>query len=187
MEDQTFFFLLIVLAAIAAIYYLSQQNTNNDGGKIPDSKVDVKTVIDSLKTFIVKKVENRKYGYTELDIHKTLEKHFKTIFKSVTPEYGLESKNARFIDFDLGNGKVGVEVKLARSIFKTSEWDRVYGQLRKYTKAKYNSENLILLVIGNSEDQDNTILHEIMEDIKELNVNYHFIVEEHEIAEENVA
>ena len=45
------------------------------------------------------------------------------------------------IDFDLGKGHIGIEVKLVREIVKEGGWDRATGQINKYIKKKMEMEN----------------------------------------------
>ena len=69
---------------------------------IQDDKVTMKLVeekIDGFKIFVNPK---RKIGFTEKDVQIELESFLKDIFQNVTREHGVESKNAKAIDFDIG-------------------------------------------------------------------------------------
>lgn len=142
---------------------------------IQDDKVTMKLVeekIDGFKIFVNPK---RKIGFTEKDVQIELESFLKDIFQNVTREHGVESKNAKAIDFDIGNGKVGIEVKLAVEIFKEGGWDRAIGQMVKYTRLKYNNENLIFLVAGFEEDLRNSMLSEFEDDVYQNKCQFKFV------------
>lgn len=63
----------------------------------------------------------------------------------------------------------GIELKLASKLFKTSEFNRLAGQLRQYTSLKYSEGNLILSIIGTNEEKKETSW---MRRIKELADEY---------------
>jgi hypothetical protein len=89
--------------------------------------------------------------------------------ETVFREYALEGSNTKRIDFDLGKGKIGIEVKLAREAIKEAGWDRALGQLVKYANKKYSNKNLIVLVAGTKDEIENQKLKEFKKDIEEFN------------------
>jgi ABC-type bacteriocin/lantibiotic exporter with double-glycine peptidase domain len=94
----------------------------------------------------------------------------------VNREQGLESLNGTKIDFDLGHGKVGIETKLAKSILKTASLQRLVGQLRDYTESKYKSNNLVVIVFGTSEEENERVaLDKIKERIEANGAIYTYI------------
>lgn len=181
MDDDILFVVAIVLITLAIGAFIS----NNKQSKrkkitdrpdlIQDDKVTMKLVQDHLKDFKIIVNPKRKMGFTERDIQVELEKFLKSIFQSVTREHGVESKNTKAIDFDIGNGKVGIEVKLASEIFKEGGWDRAIGQMVKYTRLKYNNQNLIFLVAGFDEDLRNSMLSDFEDDVHTNKCEFSFI------------
>lgn len=124
------------------------QTKSIKSNRIPDEKVSVKRLMKDLKKITLVKETRLKFGYTEKSIQAQLDKQLRDIYESVQKEYGLEGNNATKIDFNIGRGRVGIEVKLAKSVFRSSELQRLVGQLKDYTDAKYDNENLIVLVAG---------------------------------------
>lgn len=167
-------FLLIVIVVLLAFLAPSQKNKATKAvSKILDDNVTVELVTLYLEGFKPSVIAGRKNGFTEKDVQDELEVHLKKYFHSVSREYAIEGKNVKRIDFDIGNGRVGIEVKLAESLLKEGEGDRVIGQVLKYTNRKYNAQNLIIAVAGFQEHTNNTVIHEMKEFVR-LN-KAHFI------------
>ena len=182
--------LLIIIGIVAigllVVFLIRQNNSNDDeipvqnnkvtyrSDLISDDKVTVSLVEQKLKIFNIQIVPGRKNGFTEKDIHKQLEIFLKEIFQNVTMDHGVESKNAKAIDVDIANGKVGIEVKLASEIFKEGGWDRAIGQMVKYTRLKYKNENLIFLIAGFNEDLRNSMLSDFEDDVHSHNCKFLF-------------
>lgn len=159
--------LVVVAGAILAIINGNSEKVTTLSHLIQDNDVTLEKVHNHIKEFKPTEVNGRKNGYTEKDIQKQLDTYLKGIYQHVTREHGVEAKNAKAIDLDIGNGKVGVEVKIARELFKSGTWDRAIGQIVKYTKKKYKDGNFILLVVGDDDDFRNSILSEVEDDVKE--------------------
>jgi hypothetical protein len=157
---------LLGVLALSVFMFLKTIRKRKNTDKITDDEVTVNLVLAHLKKYKQKVHENRKFGFTEKDVHNDLEVYLKQIFYSVTREYGIEGKNAKMIDFDIGNGKVGIEVKIAESALKEGEGDRLLGQMQKYIRRKYKDGNFILAVAGFENHTTNTVLHEIEEDVE---------------------
>jgi hypothetical protein len=75
------------------------------------------------------------------------------------------------IDIDLGNGRVGVEVKLAESLLKAAEAHRLIGQAVYYQKRRYQ-DNLIVAVVGRSGDLEAPMLKELGSFLESIGVVY---------------
>ena len=165
MDDAVMFIIIGVIALAVLIYVLNQRT---DDGKIKDENLTPEIFIEELKQFEMQEVPERKKGFTENDVQIQLEKFFKKHFETVNREYALEGVNTKKIDFDLGRGKLGIEVKLTREIIKEGSWDRALGQLSKYAKKKYTSENLIVLIAGTEEENDSQKVVEFAKDVEEI-------------------
>jgi len=142
---------IIILAGAAKI-------KTTDDGKIKDESVTVKLVLEKIEQFKIELNPKLKLGYTEKSIQKQLDTHLKNNFEHVIREYGIEGINGTKIDFDIGHGKVGLEIKLADSVYKSSGYQRMLGQLQEYTNAKYKKKNLIVLVAGSDQQKKETAM-----------------------------
>jgi hypothetical protein len=158
----------IIIGIIVIIFIVVFSTTRNKEGKIEDSSLTSENFLEELKEFEMKEIPNRKKGFTEKDVQDQLEKFFKKHFETVYREYALEGVNVKQIDFDLGKGTLGIEVKLAREIIHEASWDRAFGQLTKYAKKKYTNDNLIVLIAGTEEESDSLKVKEFMKDVKEI-------------------
>jgi len=124
--------------------------------KIPDAEVSVKQLIKKLEKMTLKKEDlkiisrKKEPEYEERDVQFLLEEQLRDIYENVEGQYPLEGGGK--IDIDIGNGKVGIELKLARSLYKSSrELQSLPGQVQDYIEAKYDSQNLIVVVAGEKE------------------------------------
>ena len=83
--------------------------------------------------------------------------------------------HAKQIDFDIGRERVGIEIKMAKSLYKKSEFDRLHGQMKSYAEY-YPDDNLILLVFGTKSELRNRIKQTaIIEALDDYPVYYEFI------------
>lgn len=164
MEDLWIWIVLGFIVLTAGGYFTIRKD-----GKIQDRHLTVDLFLKELADFSMSLNEKRKQGFTEKDVQNELEIFFKKRIDTVFREYALEGANSKKIDFDLGNGKIGVEVKLAREAIKEAGWDRALGQLVKYANRKYNARNLIVLVAGTKDEIENQKLKEFKKDIEEFN------------------
>lgn len=165
MDSQLITVFAIIGAIVIIIWLFSERDKDN---KIKDENLNSENFLKELKKFEMKEIPERKQGFTENDVQIQLEKFFKKHFQTVYREYALEGVNTKKIDFDLGKGKLGIEVKLAREIIKEGSWDRALGQISKYTKKKYTDNNLVVLVAGTEEERDAHKIKEFIKDIKAL-------------------
>lgn len=172
---------IVVVICLVIVYFLTLNGNDSNPNarkyieKIPDKDVDTLTVLAHLEGFKPSNRPDHRYGFSEKDIHDELEAYLKNIFYSVTREHAIEGKNVKRIDFDLGNGMVGIEVKLAESVLSESENDRLIGQAQKYIARKYNSGNLIIALAGHDHHTRNTTIHEVKMDVERGGANFIFL------------
>lgn len=172
MDEQT---LLLVAGGIAVFYFLSQQTKTDDEGRLKDESVNVESALEILKEFKPKLDDKSKAGFTEASVQKQLHDFLKKKIVYVVREQGIEDLNALKIDFDLGRGKVGIEVKLANQLFKSANLHRLIGQLKEYTRNKYDEKNLIVMVIGTEEDKtERAYLSKIQQEVEDIEATYLF-------------
>ena len=141
---------------------------------IQDKDVDALAVLLHLEGFKPSVKADKKNGFSEKDVHDDLEIYLKKLYHSVTREHAIDGKNVKRIDFDLGNGRVGIEVKLAESVLSESENDRLIGQAQKYAGRKYGA-NLIIALAGYSHHTRNTIIHELKMDVERSGAHFIFL------------
>ena len=175
MDDQEKILLGICIVLLFVVFLSKKKKVTTKSNLVQDGDVTTDGVYQKLKKCKVDIVDGRKNGFTEKGVHKQLEKQLKDIYQNVTLEQGVESKNAKAIDFDIGNGKVGIEIKIAGEIFKEGNWDRALGQMIKYTRNKYKSGNFIVVVVGFEEDFRNSILSEFEDDVHKNKGEFWFI------------
>jgi hypothetical protein len=99
-------------------------------------------------------------AHVEMDAQDAIWDHLAQAFEDVHPQYNIGGYLGLKIDIDIGNGKVGVEVKLADSLLKSAtEIHRLIGQSIYYQKKRYMG-NLIVAVVARMEDLESPILKE---------------------------
>lgn len=168
--------LLIIGAAIVAFLAFSKSSKGENSKKIPNKLVTRKKVTEIISKFNPELKENLKYGYTEKSVQNQLCAHLRDYFEHVDTEYGIPGLNSTKIDLDVGEGQVGIELKLASKVFKTAEFNRLAGQLRQYSLQRYSKDNLLLGIIGTSDDKKETSwLKQIGELAKEYKTETIFI------------
>lgn len=150
------------------------KSIKDHGGKIITKYANVDDVIEHLKKFVPKADPKLKSGYTEKSIENQLVKFMKERFVEITPQYGIEGRNARFIDIDVANGVAGIELKDAKKVVKYAELDRMCFQLLDYKKKRYKDDNLFLVLVGEHEDHENSFLLDVIDYCKENRIRYGF-------------
>lgn len=150
------------------------KSIKDHGGKIITKYADIDDVIEHLKKFVPKADPKLKNGYTEKTIENQLVKFLKERFVEITPQFGIEGRNARSIDIDVADGVAGIELKDAKKVVKLAEMDRMQSQLLDYKKKRYKDDNLFLLLIGEHEDHENSFLLDIIDFCLKNQIRYGF-------------
>jgi len=169
---------LIIIGAVVLIVFAiaSKQIKKDKEGRIEDDSVDIDVVIEELEDFKVEINEKLKYGYTEKSIQKQLLSYLRERFVHVTEEYGIEGQNATKIDFDIGQGRVGVEIKIALSVYKTADLHRLSGQIEDYIKYKYDQDNLLVIIFGEKKHTaDRAMMNRVREKVEDKNAGFLYI------------
>jgi len=137
----------LVIAFGLFLFAVWKMRQPDKDGLLPDAGINVGVIEEIiLEGFELEHNEKLKLGYTEKSIEKQLERVFQNRIKHVITQYGLDGPTGQKIDFDLGHGKVGVEIKLAESVFKAGPQDRMVGQIQAYIKSRYANDNLLLVI-----------------------------------------
>ncbi len=126
-------------------------------------------VIDHLKRLTIP----RRKATDESAAQDAIGYHLVEAFEDVVPQYNIGGYLGLKIDIDLGNGRVGVEVKLAESLLKAkaAEAHRLIGQAVYYQKRRYQ-DNLIVAVVGRSGDLEAPMLKELGSFLESVGVTY---------------
>ena len=168
--------LLLFIIGGALVYWYWIKVHKDDEGRIEDLSVNVDAVLEVLETFKASSSTSLQDGFTEASIQKQLFSYLNSHFVHVNREQGVEGINGLKIDFDIGRGKVGLEVKLARSLFKAGGIHRLSGQLVDYSKNKYSDKNLIIAVFGTKDEGAQRVyLSDIQEKIEAQRAKYIFL------------
>ncbi len=114
--------------------------------------------------------EEESESEVEQKIATCLSGHFDAV-QSQAPLGGRAQARER-IDLDLGPGKVGIEIKLARFLRKSNERNRLIGQVELYLNRKYRPENLIVLIVGPAPLHQDPALYELRDILLKKRVRY---------------
>jgi hypothetical protein len=168
--------ILLAFLAIPAVKKYLDMGKDKDG-RIRDGSVTVDNVIDHIEKFKPKRNQKLKFGYTEREIQKQLYRFLGKYYVHVTMEYGLEGLQGTKIDLDVGNGKVGLELKLAYAVYKSAGLQRLVGQIVEYQETKYNDDNLVVAVFGTKDEKnDRTMLKKVQERVESKDAHFYFHV-----------
>lgn len=100
--------------------------------------------------------------YNENDVEAHLAHHLSRYFSPVNRQYQIKGnlpKSKEKVDIDIGEGRIGIEIKMARLIRKSNERNRFLGQLELYQERLYRAQDLIAVLVGvNQDKQDPRIL-----------------------------
>lgn len=122
-------------------------------------------------------IENILIGKRKLSSEKDLEKfvadQLRFVFnkEKVHQQYSVGGPLALKTDIDIGNGQVGIELKLADNLGAV-DMQRVIGQLVYYKNRFYN-DRLILLIV--SKTTINSTIHELKEFVEELGITVVYV------------
>jgi len=147
-----------VVIVVAVVIKLRSGGAVEEGGPLPDDMVDRTAVESALRGFRPDWDDKLKYGYTEKRIQKQMCQYLRERFETVTTEYKIGGIRGTQIDLLVGDvsvsaSPVGVEIKLARSLAKTAELQRLYGQLADYAgpSSPFQGDNLVVIVVAEAE------------------------------------
>jgi hypothetical protein len=127
-------------------------------------------VFESLENLQVKKTQ---YS-DEKKVEKIIFDQLDVLYKDkVHRQYNIQGFYGLKIDLDIGDGQVGIELKLASQLSTTSV-ERLLGQVLFYSKRTYK-ENLIVIVVGLQKEYDNK-LRELKSIIEEQKVKFFYLI-----------
>jgi hypothetical protein len=128
---------------------------------------------------VFEKLENlqiKKAQYTdEKKVEKIIFDQLEILYKDqVHRQYNIQGYLGLKCDIDLGDGQVGIELKLANQLSNSTNIERLLGQVLYYSKRTYK-ENLIVIVVGLEKEYDLKI-KELQSIIEEQKVYFYYLV-----------
>ena len=129
----------------------------------PATKDDVLSVLKNLRV-------PRRKAREEYDAQGEIQLVLSSHFEDVAFEYNVGGYFGLRIDLDIGNGKVGVEVKLADALFEAAGAHRLIGQAVYYQRRRYG-DNLVVAVVGTEEDLRDPGLRETLSFLSDLGIS----------------
>ncbi len=131
--------------------------------------INSEEVLETLQNIVVKKTQYT----TEKNVENIISTQLEVPYKDkIHQQYGIGGFLALRIDIDINDGQVGIELKLAKEL-NSSNIERLLGQVLYYSKRKYK-ENLIVLIVGNEKEYDQTI-RELKSIIIEQGVKFFYL------------
>lgn len=126
---------------------------------------------------VYEKLENlevKKAQYTdEKKVEKIIYEQLDVLYKDkVHRQYNIQGFLGLKCDLDIGDGQVGIELKLANQL-STTTIERLLGQVLYYSKRTYK-ENLIVIVVGLEKEYDQK-LRELKNIIEEQNAKFFYL------------
>lgn len=129
---------------------------------------------DDIRQWLAINLQMTKKDYTtEKNVENVIFEQLKSLDKNknVHNQYSVGGFLSLKIDFDLYDGKVGIELKLAKELLKSStNVERLLGQILYYSKRKYGS-SIIVLIVGTKEEY-NAIIKEIEDIVYSLRLTF---------------
>lgn len=106
---------------------------------------------------------------TEKNVETIIVEALRKVFDGVHGHLGLKS------DIDIGNGEVGIELKLASALQgSAAAVQRLFGQAIFYSKRCYN-EDLLVVIVGAPKFKKEPSMNEIMDFLEDIGINVLFI------------
>jgi hypothetical protein len=147
--------LLLSISAVITFYFLNKYEQSK---KLPSPK-NVLQLMQKLQP------SEKKFGKaSEKQIEQWLAKKMSHYFDDVETQISMGGREK--IDLDIGNGKVGIELKLARKLKSRNEVNRLIGQTTMYKNRKYSQNNLIILLVGNTQTYQQPYVQELKQVIE---------------------
>lgn len=138
-----------------------------------DNEKDVSISTDNVKRVLENLIVPRRRISKEKDFEKFVHERLSKVFgkERVHRQYSVGGFLALKSDIDVGNGQVGIELKVADNLSAT-DMQRLIGQVVYYKRRFYNN-NLILFIVSKS--TINPTIKELKDFVEELDINVTFV------------
>ena len=127
---------------------------------------------------VIEVVSSIKIGRRQLTDEKNVEKiiaqALEAVFPLVARQYNIGGYLGLKTDIDVGNGKVGLEIKLVKALESAATIQRLFGQAIYYHKRVYTGR-LLIVVVGSEAQEKQPFLSEMREFIEEIGVKYLYL------------
>ncbi|MGB1206130.1 MAG: hypothetical protein ACPG5B_10820 [Chitinophagales bacterium] len=151
-------------------YDIRLKDTKKDAlGRWKDNEVTIKKIIVEIK----KLETDLKEVDTERAFQKLIYDYLSRKFHSVDTEVSIGDLKTTKIDVEVGKS-IGIELKMAKGLLKSSELHRTIGQITYEYAKKYNKNKLILLVAGNESLRTQREIKEIAGIVKKQKSHFYF-------------
>jgi hypothetical protein len=131
-------------------------------GRWTDETTNVDRVLMELKSLSPAQETRAKEGALEIELFNFLRDRFHTVQRQIY----IGGAKALKIDLDLADGKIGIELKLAKSLLNANEKQRFIGQMHDYTTKRYQPEGFILVVAGEAAYRSHPTIREIRDIVR---------------------
>ena len=146
---------LLSVSAAITFYFLNQYERSK-------RLTTARNVLQVIQKF---SVSEKKLGKaSEKQVEQWLAQKLTHYFSEVNTQFSMGGREK--IDLDIGSGKVGIELKLAHKLKSRNEVNRLIGQTTMYKSRKYNQNNLIILLVGNTKTYDDPNVQELKQIIE---------------------
>lgn len=137
-----------------------------DGVKKNVIDIQVETVVNEINSMVIKKTlytsEKKVEDFICAELSNTIGR--------AHSQYNIGGYLGLRVDIDLGDGQVGIELKLAKELSAANNIERLFGQVIYYSKRVYK-DKLIVVVVG-SDKEYTQIVKEVEKFINELGVTF---------------
>jgi hypothetical protein len=137
-----------------------------DGVKKNVIDIQVSTVVNEINSMKIKKAlytsEKKVEDYICSELNKATGK--------AHSQYNIGGYLGLRVDIDLGDGQVGIELKLAKELSAANNIERLFGQVIYYSKRVYK-DKLIVVVVGTDKEYTQ-VVKEVEKFITELGVTF---------------
>lgn len=146
--------ILVLLGMSAAItfYFLNQYERSK---RTPTAR----NVLHLLQKW---QLSEKRFGKaSEKQMEQWLAKKLSRYYENVQTQISLGGREK--IDLDIEDGKVGIEIKLAKKLRSRNEVNRLIGQTTMYKAKRYDQNNLIILLVGNAKNYEHPHIKELQD------------------------
>ncbi|NJL11904.1 MAG: hypothetical protein HC913_02100 [Microscillaceae bacterium] len=106
-------------------------------------------------------------------LSRLLQKRFVQV-QTQYPVAGPQSRRER-VDIDLGEGQLGIEIKMAEMLRKGNERNRFLGQIELYRQRRYGEGQLLVILFGPAALAQEPSVQEVLQILANKKVGWHFI------------
>jgi hypothetical protein len=159
---------VLMMSAFATFYFRRNYEQRK---KIPTKK-NVLKIIQNI--FYKKRLDNT---LSESEVENFLAEKLSLFFDKVQTQYRI-GKNKHYserVDIDLGDGRLGIEIKLAKFLKKSNERNRLLGQVDLYKERKYKPENILILLVGVAELERDDSIMEVKKILDDKGVSFFYL------------